>query len=261
MSTIHKRKVSIPLVEENVALFSCKQQQYNQVQGEIVNKQADLWHDTQATRFSNSQWCHRTSVVKKEDGSDRVVVDYKNLNSVTKKDSGGLGTLGTMHHRLRNRKFFTPIDLPQAYHQLTIKESDRHKTTFRDARGRLHEFNRCGFCLTTIPAVFSASLRDTLRPAEADHVESWPDDILLHNETLDEHLALIAWSLELLHTDRYSVHFLKSVFCVPEVEFLGALVGRAGIRPAPSKIKAVQELELPRTVGETRAFLGLAGFL
>ena len=39
------------------------------------------------------------------------------------------------------------------------------------------------------------------------------------------------------------------------------MVGRAGIRPAPSKIQAVRELEMPSTVGEVRAFLGLAGYL
>ena len=130
------------------------------------------------------------------------------------------------------------------------------------ARGRLYEFIRCGFGLTTIPAVFSAHLGDTLRPIEnKGGVERWLDDILLHSATLDEHMALIEEVFDLLHEVGYSVHFRKSMFCMSEVEFLGAMVGRSGVRPAPSKIKAVQELEMPATVGEVRSFLGLSGHL
>ena len=38
-------------------------------------------------------------------------------------------------------------------------------------------------------------------------------------------------------------------------------VGRNGVRAAPSKAKAVQELAIPTNVGEVRSFLGLAGYL
>ena len=61
---------------------------------------------------------------------------------MTKKDSGGIGTLATMHHRFKGSNFFTLLDLLSAYHMLSIKEADRHKTAFRDPRGRLYEFTR-----------------------------------------------------------------------------------------------------------------------
>ena len=256
------REVPIPLIDENVSPVACRQQQYNPVQKDIVNKQVDLWFATGVIRYSTSAWCSRTSIVKKKDGSHRVTVDYRPLNAVTKKDSGGLGTLATMHHRIKGSNFYTLLDLPSAYHQLSIREADRHKTAFRCGRGRLYEFTRCGFGLTTIPAVFSAHLGDTLRSVEnKGNVERWLDDILLHSATLEEHFALIEEVFDLLKGAGYSVHFGKCMFCMAEVEFLGTMVGRAGIRPSPSKIKAVKEMEMPTTVGEVRAFLGLAGYL
>ena len=256
------REVSIPLVDENVPPVACKQQQYNPIQAEIVNKQVDLWLATGVVRPSTSAWCSRTSIVPKKDGSYRLTIDYRALNRVTKKNSGGLGTLATMHHRIKGSKFFTLLDLPSAYHQLSICEADRHKTAFRDARGRLYEFTRCGFGLTTIPAVFSAHLGDTLHAVEAKgQLERWLDDILLHSATLDDHFVLIEEVFDLLHKAGYSVHFLKCVFCMAEVEFLGVMVGRAGVRPAPSKVKAVREMAEPSTAGEVRAFAGLASFL
>ncbi|CAB1096262.1 unnamed protein product [Ectocarpus sp. CCAP 1310/34] len=220
MDALPGREVPIPLVDENVTPVACKQQ-YNPIQAEIANKQVDLWLKTGVVRRASSVWCSRTSIVKKKAGSNRVAVDYRPLNAVTKKDSGGLGTLATMHHRIEDSKFFTLLDLPSAYHRLSIREADRHKTALRDARGRPYEFARCGFGLTNIPAkVFGL-----VRKAE------------------------------------YSVHFHKCVFCMAEMEILGVMVGRAGVRPAPSKIKAVREMEMPTTMGEGTVFLGLAGFL
>eukprot|EP00752_Nemacystus_decipiens_P017539 g15718.t2 len=209
------REVPIPLVDENVTPVACKQQKYNPIQADIVNKQVDLWLATGVIRPSTSSWCCRTSIVPKKDGSNRLTIDYRPLNAVTKKDSGGIGTLATMHHRIKGSNFFTLLDLPSAYHQLSIKEPDPH-------------------------------LGDTLRPVEnKGHVERWLDDILLHSATLAEHLSLINEVFDLLQRAGYSVHFRKSMFCMAEVEFLGAMVGRAGIRPAPSKIQAVRELEMP----------------
>lgn len=258
---LHGREVSIPLIDENVRPVACKQQVHNPVQAAAINKQVDIWLEADVVDYSNSGWCARTVLSKKSNGDLRLCIDYRGLNALTKKDSGGLGTLATMHHRVKGSKFFTLLDIPSAYHHLLIRKEDRKKTAFRDARGRLYEFKRCGFGLTTVPAVFSAHLGDTLRPVLDKGVEKWLDDILLYSETLDEHLTLIDEVLTLLHKAGYTVHFDKCEFCFSEVEFLGVMVGREGVRPAPSKVEALKELEMPATVGEVRSFLGLAGYL
>eukprot|EP00752_Nemacystus_decipiens_P008157 g7296.t1 len=92
-------------------------------------------------------------------------------------------------------------------------------------------------------------------------IERWLDDILIHSETLEEHLQKIEEVLDLLQKAGFSVHFDKSLFCMQEVEFLGVMVGRSGVRPPPSKIRALTEMEKPTTVGELRSFIGMANFL
>ena len=212
-------------------------------------------------RFSNSEWCFRIVPVLKSDGTYRICIDYRPLNKLIKKDSGGLGDITGMLDRMKDSKFFSSLDLASAYHQLELKEEDKHKTAFRDPTGRLLESNVCNFDISTIPAVFSATLGDDLREVLGKGLEKWSDDLLLHTKTLQEHFALLRRVLTLLKEGGYTVHFYKSEFFFPELEFLGVMVGRNGTRPAPSKIKALQELEMPTTVGEVRAFLGLAGYL
>lgn len=100
-----------------------------------------------------------------------------------------------------------------------------------------------------------------MRPALHRGVKMWLDGVLLHTKTLEEHIDLLEFVVDLLIKAGFSIHFDKSEFCFSEVGFLGVLVGRDGVRIAPSKTKASQDLQMPRTVGEVRAFLGLANFL
>lgn len=123
------------------------------------------------------------------------------------------------------------------------------------------ESNVCNLGISTILAVVSATRGDDLREVLGQGVEKWLHGIVVHTKTLDEHFVLLRKVLKLLQDGGYTCHFYKSEFLLPEIESLGVMVGRDGIRPAPSKIKAVQELKMPTTVEEVRAFLGLAGHL
>ena len=87
---------------------------------------------------------------------------YRPLSNLIK-DSGGLGDINGILDRMKDSKFFTALDLAQAYHQLELKEEDKHKTAFRDPTGRLLESNVCNFGISTIPAVFSTTLGDNLQ--------------------------------------------------------------------------------------------------
>ena len=50
------------------------------------------------------------------------------------------------------------------------------------------------------------------------------------------------------------------MFAQPQVEFLGYIVSRDGIRASPDKTKAFKNLLIPKNVKEVRSFLGLASF-
>lgn len=161
-----------------------------------------------------------------------------------------------MIDHMKGSKFFSPLDLASAYHQLELKEKDKHKTALRDPTGRLLESNVCSFAIITIPVVFSATLGDNLKEVLDKVVDKWLDDIVLYTEMLEEQFRLLRKALSLLQKGRGTVHFHKSEFFFPELEFLGVMVGNDGTRPAPSKIKTVQELEMPQDRGRGERFPG-----
>ena len=52
----------------------------------------------------------------------------------------------------------------------------------------------------------------------------------------------------------------KCIFLQTEVEYLGHIFTKEGIKPDPKKQKAVKEYPAPKNVDQTRSFLGLAGY-
>ena len=66
--------------------------------------------------------------------------------------------------------------------------------------------------------------------------------------------------LEKLREHQLYAKFSKSEFWLKEVGFLGHVISGEGISVDPTKVVTVTNWEAPTSVGETRSFLGLAGY-
>jgi hypothetical protein len=56
------------------------------------------------------------------------------------------------------------------------------------------------------------------------------------------------------------VNATKSSFCAHEIEYLGYILTREGIKPQPKKWQAILMLNLPNNVKELRHFLGMVQY-
>jgi hypothetical protein len=56
------------------------------------------------------------------------------------------------------------------------------------------------------------------------------------------------------------VNAAKSSFCAHEIEYLGYILTRDGIKPQPKKMQAILALNLPNNVRELRHFLGMVQY-
>ena len=66
--------------------------------------------------------------VKKNDGSMRMYIDYRELNKVTIKTKYPLLRIDDLFDQLRGATVFSKINLRSGYYQLKVRESDIPKT-------------------------------------------------------------------------------------------------------------------------------------
>ena len=82
-----------------------------------------------------------------------MCVDYRQLNAATIKDKYPLPLISELHDRVSGAKWFTKLDLKEAYYLVRIKEGDEWKTTFRTCYGQ-YEYLVMPFGLTNALATF-----------------------------------------------------------------------------------------------------------
>jgi len=101
-----------------------------------------------------SPWASNVVLVKNKDGSYRLYVDYRRLNSVTYKDSYPLPHIETCLGSMNGAVWFSTLDLRSGYHNISpIREVDRAKTAFITRRG-CFRYKVMPFGLTCAPSVF-----------------------------------------------------------------------------------------------------------
>jgi hypothetical protein len=60
-----------------------------------------------------------------------------------------------------------------------------------------------------------------------------------------------------LRDARLKVNAANSLFCEHEIEYLGYILTRVGIKPQSKKVQAIFALNLPNSIKELRHFLGM----
>ena len=63
--------------------------------------------------------------IPKKNRKLRMCINYRQLNSITRKDRYSLPLISKIQDRIGNAKIFTKIDLKQAYHQIRIKKGNK----------------------------------------------------------------------------------------------------------------------------------------
>ncbi|KAI3369563.1 hypothetical protein L3Q82_024379 [Scortum barcoo] len=124
---------------------------------EAVKAHINQLLESQVIRESSSRSPYALPIVlvRKKDGSLRLCVDYRLLNSKTRKDAFPLPRIGESLDALSGARWFSTIDLASGYNQVPLAEQDRPKTAFCTPFG-LFEFNRMPFGLCNAPKYLPA---------------------------------------------------------------------------------------------------------
>ncbi len=107
--------------------------------------------------------------------------------------------------------------------------------------------------------IFQAQIMDLM--ASLKFVQVYMDNLLIiRRGTLDEHLQKMETVLTRLRDAGLKVNAAKSLFDAHEIEYLGYILTRKGIKPQPKKMQVILTLSPPNKVKELRHFLGMVQY-
>ena len=207
---------------------------------------------------STSAWSAPIVPVKKKDGSLRLCVDYRRLNTVTPPDAYPMPRIDDLIDRLGGAKYITTLDLAKGYWQVPVAEKDKPKTTFTTPFG-LYQFRVMPFGLSGAPATFQRTMDRLIQGMEA-FTGAYLDDLVIYSQTWEEHLGHVRCMLQRLREAGLTANPAKCQFAMAECSYLGHIVGNGKVYPGKNKVQAVEDFPIPRTKKQVRAFLGLTSY-
>ena len=206
---------------------------------------------------STSDWSAPMVLVKKQDGSLRVCVDYRRLNCVSETDAYPMPRIDDLIDQVGGSRFISTLDLTRGYWQVPVAKEDRPKTAFVTPYG-LFQFNVMPFGLQGAPATFQRLMDRVIQGL--DFAAAYLDDLIIFSSTWEEHLQHIQSVLEKLKEAGLTAKAKICEFGASECAYLGHIVGSGRVRPLPGKISAIESLGVPTTKKEVRTFLGITGY-
>ena len=250
----------------------------NPVMKEVVKKEVLKWLNAGLIyAISDSPWVSPVHVVSKKGGFTmirnekneliptrtvtgwRVCIDYRKLNTATRKDHYPLPFIDQMLDKLARHYHYCFLDGYSGYNQIAIALEDQEKSTFTCPYGTF-AFRRMPFGLCNAPAIFQRCMMSIFSDLVEEVMEIFMDDFSVYGSNFEDCLKNLETVLQRCQDKNLALNWEKFHFMVTEGIVLGHKISAAGLEVDQGKITIIKTLMSPTTVKGIRSFLGHVRF-
>lgn len=115
------------------------------------------------------------------------------------------------------------------------------------------------FGLQGAPATFHRMM-DQLTQSTHNFTAACLDDLVIYSTTWEDHLHHLQSVLLKLRKAGLTAKPSKCQYDMQQCVYLGFIVGGGVLKPEVDKLQAIQQLPIPQTKRDVRAFLGITGY-
>jgi hypothetical protein len=251
---------SIKTVPLNTSIRPPYRTRFSAKEQDAINAQVDIWLKNGIIEPSSSLHINSLLTVPKPDGSSRVCIDPRILNSATYPDLAIIPAVQEVLDSLFGSSIFSSLDLFQGYLQIPLEPASRPLTTFTTPAG-VFQFTRLPFGLKNACAAFNTRLRNLeRRHGLSAFVGGYFDDLTPHSATPEQHMLHLRKVFTVLRNSGLKLNVNKCNFFLTELKLLGHVVSAKGVSVDPAKIAALQSLPPPSSLKELQHMLGLGNY-
>ena len=229
-------------------------------QYEEVRKHLQEMLEMGAIQRSHSPWASPVVLVRKKTGELRFCIDLRKLNNRTIKDAHALPRIEDSLDSLNGAQIFTSLDLKSGYWQVELDEESIPLTAFTVGPLGFYECCRMPFGLCNAPATFQRLMETCLGDMHLQWCIIYLDDIIVFSKTPEEHIERLRGVFQKLADAGLKLKPSKCEFFKAEINYLGHVVSKDGIRTDEKKIQVIKDWPRPVTVTDVRSFLGFTNY-
>jgi hypothetical protein len=208
---------------------------------------------------SQSPFTSPVFLVPKPDNKFRMVCDYRQLNSITKKTSYPIPLIKDCLNAASGAKYFSSLDANQGFFQVPLSPSSQEKAQFTCHLGT-YSWRVCPFGLTGMPFTFQALMDKILGNLKWHTCLVYVDDVLIWGKSFEEHLNRLEDVLKCFRAGNIKLKPSKCDFFEDKLKFLGYILTQDGVEADPEKVNVVKNSPYPKNVKELQRFNGFVNF-
>jgi hypothetical protein len=237
-------------LKPGVKPFRQKLRQINHILLAVVEREVKNLLDTKIiVPLRYSDWVANLVPVRKKNGEIRLCVDFRNLNKSSLKDNYPFLKMDHVLEKVVGANRMSMINSFFGYNQIAINEHDKEKTAFTTPWGTFM-YDKMHFGLMNAGATFQRAMDIAFIDKRDKFVVIYLDDLTVFSKSDEDHLIHLKQTFEKCRRFGLSLNTKKSHFAMQEDKLLGHIVSRDGIKIDPSRVEAIDTINIPRNVKE-----------
>ena len=195
-------------------------------------------------------------LVRKKNGSFRLVIDYRRLNQITTQQHHPLQQIEDVLSYLEKSTIYSSIDLRKGFHQCSVEKSSRPALAFSNEWGQF-TWRKMPMGTRNAPLHFAKCVDHIFRDVPKSKICAYLDDIIVHSKSESEHFENLEKFFVILAQNNLRINIDKANFFERRASVLGFEICDGFVKPSEDKIESVKKLKIPQSREQAQSLFGL----